>query len=267
MLKKLVIAAAAVVVGVVILKKTDLGSLMQVWWKDAMTCVKRQVPPETRIKQLKMEIGKIDEDIKTAVNNLVKQEVIHRDLKEQTEAVKGRLAVVKQNMAALIDVLEKDSTRVNFQGQDLSVESAQAKLDRLRADFAAAKENLKVKEQLLKSKGEQLDLAEQRIGKIKDKKTELTEQVARLESQLELLRLKQIDNRIEVNDSQVSKCEALHEDLKKMIMEEEIRAEKFARYGLSPATQTTTKETQRSKAESIKAAKAVLAEEKVAGNE
>jgi len=266
MLKKLVIAAAAVVVGLVILKKTDLGSLMQVWWKDAVSCAKRQVPPETRIKQLKMEIGKIDEDIKTAVNNLVKQEVFHRDLKEQTEAVKGRVEGFKKDMVALIDVLEKDSTRVNFQNQDLSVESAQAKLDRIRADFAAAKENLKVKEQLLKTKGDQLELAEQRISKIKDKKVELTEQVARLESQLELLRLKQIDNRIEVNDSQVSKCEALHDDLRKMIMEEEIRAEKFARYGLTPTAPTTTKETQRSKAESIKAAKAALTEDKVAGN-
>jgi len=260
MLKKLVIAAAAVVVGLVILKKTDLGSLMQVWWKDAMTCVRKQVPPETRIKQLKMEIGKIDEDIKTAVNNLVKQEVVYKDLKEQTEGVKGRVAALKTDMTALIDVLEKDNTRVAFKGQDFSPEAAQAKLDRLRADFEATKENLKVKENLLRNKSEQLALAEQRISKIKDKKVELTEQVAKLESQLDLLRLKQLDNRIEVNDSQVSKCEALQEDLKKMIMEEEIRAEKYARYGLIPTTPTTTRDNDRSKADSIKAAKAALTE-------
>jgi chromosome segregation ATPase len=266
MLKKLVIAAAAVVVGLVILKKTDLGSLMQVWWKDAMTCVRKQVPPETRIKQLKMEIGKIDEDIKTAVNALVKQEAIFEALKKETGSVKDRLTGLKTDMTALIDVLEKDNTRVSFKGQDFSPEAAQAKLDRFRAEYEVAKENLKVKEQLLRTKTEQLTLADQRISKIKDKKTELTEQVAKLESQLELLRLKQMENRIEVNDSQVSKCEALQEDPRNMLREEEIRAEKYARYGLTPATPTTIKENERSRAESIKAAKAAL-NEKPAGEQ
>jgi len=266
MLKKLVIAAAAVVVGLVILKKTDLGSLMQVWWKDAMTCVKKQVPPETRIKQLKMEIGKIDDDVRTAVNSLIKQEVAHEELKEKTNNVKAHLDTLKKDMTALIDVLEKDSKRVSFRGEDLSSEAAQARLDRFRAEYEAAKENLKVKEQLLRTKAEQLDLAKERIRKISDKKTELTEQVAKLESQLELLRLKQLDSPITVNDSQVSKCQALQEDLRKMIKEEQIRADKYAEFGLLPANPEKAETPQRSKVNSIKAAREVLAEEKVAGN-
>jgi chromosome segregation ATPase len=266
MLKKLVIAAAAVVVGLVILKKTDLGSLMQVWWKDAMTCVKKQVPPETRIKQLKMEIGKIDDDVRTAVNSLIKQELAYQDLQEKANNVKTHLEARKKDMTALIDVLERDSKRVNFRGEDLSTEAAQARLDRFQAEYEATKENLKAKEQLLKTKVEQLALAKERIRKITDKKTELTEQVAKLESQLELLRLKQLDTRIEVNDSQVSKCQALQEDLRKMIKEEQIRADKYAEFGLLPATPEKAETSQRSKAESIKAAKAALTEDKVAGD-
>jgi len=267
MLKKLVIAAAAVVVGLVILKKTDLGSLMQVWWKDAVACVKKQVPPETRIKQLKMEIGKIDDDVRTAVNSLIKQELVYQDLQDKTNNVKGHLEGLKKDMTALIDVLEKDSKRVTFRGEDLSTEAAQARLDRFRAEYEATKENLKVKEQLLRTKSEQLNLAKERIRKIKDKKTELTEQVAKLESQLELLRLKQLDTNIEVNDSQVSKCQALQEDLRKMIKEEEIRAIKYAEFGLLPATPEKAETPQRSTVDSIKAARQALAEDKVAGDQ
>jgi len=220
MLKKLVIAAAAVMVGLVILKRTDLGSLMQVWWKDAVAVAQRQVPPETRIKQLRMEIGKIDNDIKAAVDKLVTHEVTYERLKDNVEGLKARQKQRKDEMTALIDALEQDNTRVSFKGQNLTAEAGQNKLDALRTEFEIGRESLKVKDQLLKNKGDQLDLAVQRINKIKDKKGELSTLVEKLEAQLELVRIKQLDNNcIEVNDSQVSKCEELSEHLKQMITE------------------------------------------------
>jgi len=264
MLKKLVIAAAAVVVGLVILKGTDLGSLLQVWWKDAVAVAQRQIPPETRLKQLRMEIGKIDNDIKTAVDKLVKHEVAYESLKGDVEGLKARQKQRKDEMTTLIDALEQENTRVNFKGQSLTAEAGQNKLDALRAEFEIGKESLKLKDQVLKTKSEQLDLAVQRINKIKDKKIELTTLVEKLEAQLELVRIKQLDNRIEVNDSQVSKCEALSGRLKEMIAEEEKRAEKYAQFGLNNDTPTRTATDPRSRAESIKAAKATLAE--VAGD-
>jgi len=264
MLKKLVIAAAAVVVGLVILKGTDLGSLLQVWWKDAVAVAQRQIPPETRLKQLRMEIGKIDNDIKTAVDKLVKHEVAYESLKGDVEGLKARQKQRKDEMTTLIDALEQENTRVNFKGQSLTAEAGQNKLDALRAEFEIGKESLKLKDQILKTKSEQLDLAVQRINKIKDKKVELTTWVEKQEALLELVRIKQLDNRIEVNDSQVSKCEALSGRLKEMIAEEEKRAEKYAQFGLNNDTPTRTATDPRSRAESIKAAKATLAE--VAGD-
>ncbi len=259
MLKKLVIAAAAVVVGLVILKKTDLGSLMQVWWKDAGAWCSRQVPPETRIKQLKLEIGKIDNDIRAAVNSLVKQEVIFRDLDGDVKALKAVQETRKKDMYTLIEALESNSTRVSFHEQSYSPEVAQIKLESLKTAYENGKQTLKLKEQNLKVKVEQLELADQRIKKIQSKKEELTTLVAQMEAQLENLRLKQVDNSVPVNDTQVSKCETLARNLKSLLAEEEIKAEKLARYGLTPAPSTEpAKDTARSRVESIKAAKAVL---------
>jgi hypothetical protein len=265
MLKKLVIAAAAVVVGLIILKGTDLGSLLQVWWKDAVACCQRQVPPETRIKQLRMEIGKIDGDIKTAVDKLVTQEVAFEKLKGDVEGLKARQKQRKEEMTALISALEQDLARVNFKGQSLTAEAGQNKLDTLRAEYEIGKESLKLKDQVLKDKEQQLNLAVERINKIKDKKVELTTLVEKLESQLELVRIKQLNNRIEVSDSQVSKCEVLSERLRQMIAEEEKRAEKYAQFGLIPDAPAKAAKDQRSKVESLKAAKAALADE-VAGH-
>lgn len=261
MLKKLVIAAVAVAVGLVILRKTDLGSLMQVWWKDAVSVAQKQIPPETRIKQLRMEIGKIDGDIKSSVDKLVTQEVAYEKLKENVEALKIRQKQHKEDLTTLIGSLEQVSTRVHFKGQNLTVEAAQNKLDALRTEFEIGKESLKVKEQLLKNKQDQLDYAVQRINKIKDKKGELATLVEKLEAQLELVRIKQLDNNIEVNDSQVSKCEVLSEKLKDLITEESKKAEKYAQFGLKTVGSNQTSKDPRSREESIKAAKAALAEE------
>jgi chromosome segregation ATPase len=268
MVKKLLIAAAAVVVGLVIVKKTDLGSLAQVWWKDAMSCCSRQVAPETRIKQLKMEIGKIDNDIRNATNSLVKQEVAYRELKGDVDGLKTVQDQRKKEMLTLIEGLEGHGTKVVFNNQTYSQDVAQIRLGGLKVAFETGSQTLKQKEANLKVKTEQLEVADQRIKRIQSKKEELTTLVAQLEAQLENLRLKQVDRSIPVNDTQVSKCENLARNLKSMLAEEEIRIEKYNRYGLLPSSQEPAKETHTSRAETIKAARAALADdEKVAGEQ
>jgi len=268
MLKKLLIAAAAVVVGLVIVKKTDLGSLTQVWWKDAGGWCSRQVAPETRIKQLKLEIGKIDQDIRAATNGLVKHEVAYRELKSDVEGLKTVQDQRKKEMLTLIEALEANSTKVVFNNQTYSPDVAQIRLESLKAAYETARQTLKQKEDTLTKKSEQLELADQRIKRIQSKKEELTALVAQLETQLENLRLKQVDRSIVVNDSQVSKCETLARNLKTMLAEEEIKVEKYARYGLLPSTPEPAKENRATKAETIKAARAALADDdKVAGSE
>ncbi len=269
MVKKLLIAAAAVVVGLVIVKKTDLGSLVQVWWKEAGGWCSRQVAPETRIKQLKLEIGKIDNDIRSATNSLVKQEVAYRELKGDVEGLKTVQANREAEMRALADALEANSTKVVFNNQTYSPDVAQIRLDGLNQAYRVGKQTLKQKEANLRVKTEQLELADQRIKRIQSKKEELTTLVAQLEAQLENLRLKQVDRSIPVNDTQVSKCENLARNLKAMLAEEEIKVEKYARYGLLPSTAEPAKEAHTSRAETIKATRAALAADgdKVAGEQ
>jgi len=261
MLKKLLIAAAAIVVGLLIVKKTTMGSLVQVWWKDTGNWVSKQVPPETRIDQLKIEVSKIDQDIKRAVNQLVLVEVDHDKLRKEIDDLKVRQTQRKKEMTALSEGLEAGKTRVSLNTQSYPADTAQQMLDRYVAEYKTGREALKAKEELLRNKQEQLDLADQRIKSIQGRKSELVELVGKLEAQLELVKLKKSQNRIEVSDSQVSKCDQLAEDIKKMLDEETKRAEKYARYGLTTSTPNVVKEGQ-SKAESIRAARAALEEDK-----
>jgi len=265
MLKKLVIAAAAVVVGLFLLRTTTMGSLAQVWWKDAGNWCSRQVPPETKLKQLKLEVGKIDGDIVKAVNQLVPVEVAHDELKKAIDALKARQVQRKKDMAVLSEALGAGSTQVSLNEQTYSSDNAQRMLDRYVAEFKTGREALKVKEELLKNKKEQMEFADQRIQELKDRKAQMVELVGKLEAQLELVKLRKTQSRIEVSDSHVTKCDQLAEDIQRLLAEETKRAEKYQRYGLVPSTAPTVKE-EKSRAESIKAAREVLAEEGVAGD-
>jgi hypothetical protein len=261
MLKKLVIAAVAVVIGLVVVKKTQLGTLMKVWWRDAVACVDRQVPPETRIKQLQLEIAKIDDSIRSAVDKKIDMMQTCKQLSDDVEALKQKQEARRNDMKALLEGLETVSTRVTFKGESLRPEAAQEKLDSIRAQFENGKVTLKNKEQVLRQKQEQLDVATRKIDKIKDAKMELTALVAKLETELELLRLKQVENgTVEVDDSQVSKCFELSDNLKKQIAKETLTLQEYEKYGLTPKPAVVEKEPQRSKAESIKAARQALNE-------
>jgi hypothetical protein len=262
MLKKLLIAAAAVVVGLLIVRKTQVGSLLQVWCKDATTWASRQVSPETRIKQLKIEVEKIDRDIKKAADQLITVELDRKDLKSDLEGLKARQAHRKTEMTALVDGLEspKSTTRVSFNAQVYSAEAAQRKLDGLTAEYEIGQKALKAKEELLRNKDALYDTTDQRILAIRSKKEELQALVGQLETQLELVRLKQVENQIHVSDSQASKADALAQDIKRMLAEETIRGETYTRYGLAPTNPKTVKE-EKTKAETIKAARKALANE------
>src|SRR5207247_126613 len=61
--RKLFWTGAVVLAGLVLAKTTALGSLFQVVWTDARSGLERAVPPEVQLKQLRVEIDKVDQDI------------------------------------------------------------------------------------------------------------------------------------------------------------------------------------------------------------
>lgn len=256
MAKKLVLALVAILVGIVVYRSS---TLVQVSVNDVTSWVKQQVPPETRIKQLRLEIAKIDKDVEAAVNKVVKVEMARNQLRDDVEGLKAKQKDRRDELKVVLDAVETGAATVTFRNTTYAGEEIQDRLDSMRTTFENGKDTLKLKEQVLKSKNEQLETADKQISKIREKKKELLALVEDLELKLEQLRLKQIENSIQVNDSQVSKAEALARDLKERIAEEDLKAEKLAKYGVGT---TTRKEKDRaSRVDSIRAAREALEDE------
>jgi len=265
MLKKLVIAAAAVVVGLGIIRFTkpgkELGGMVELWWHNSGNWAKNQIAPETRIEQLEMEIGKISKDVRAAVTKRADLKADYLMLKDDVDALKTVQNQRKKDLLTLADLLERNSSEVVFKGHSFGARTAQQKLDSLKTAFETGDQAFKAKNDLLAAKAQRLELAEQHILKIQQKQAELTNLVDQMKTQLASIRMKQIENNVtDFDDSQVSKCLALQQDLKRMLLKEEALSEEKARFGLTTPMRTPTAD-DRSIADSVKAARAAVGAE------
>jgi len=258
MCKKLVIFLVAILAGVILLKKTQFGSLVTVWWNDTQEKMEQKIEPSTRIKQLRVEIGKIDGQLKEAANNLARQEVLRDQFRDEVEALRKKVAKERTTLEGLVEGLEGNSAFVTVEGVKLSQGDAQGLLDRKRNDFENHRNTLKNREDILQTREKTIKEADNRIATIRSKKSELELLAQNLELQLEQLKLKQLENHIVIDGSQVSKCEELAKDIQTRLKIEDQKAVVFARHGLTSSDTTPEKDSKASREESIKAARAAL---------
>jgi len=265
MLKKLLIAAAAVVVGLMIVKYTTVGRLGRVAWKDLGGWFAKQVPLETRIKELKLLAGEMDGPINKARARLVELELEKKKLAVRRDELKTRLETRKKDLQALVEGLQKNNSQVEFKNDSLSREEAKIKLQTLTTLVQNDKETLETLDLSYSRKCEQVGFADQRMSHLISEKTKLASVAEQLEAQVEYLRVKQLDGQNEETDKLVREARELTSYIKDEITRHEIAGQVDARHGLTKDSPVGKQ--QPSEEETINAAKAVLSkDEKVAGN-
>jgi chromosome segregation ATPase len=260
MCKKLLVAAVAIVVGLAVVRHTQIGSLMQVWWHDIRTGVERQIPPEVQVKQLALEIDKIDRDIKKNLSNLAGQKVDCQLLEERIADLRGRQAQLKEDITAMAKLLDSKTEKVSFKDVTYRTPDLARKLDLATSLYTSRKAELKAKEQLLGDKKLTLEAAEQRIGAMRDQKEQLRVSAEKLKTRIELLRLKRMEARVELDDSQVGKCNELLGKIDEALRKSEMEAKLQADFGYRTATPGTDREP-KSTEEVLKAARRALQED------
>jgi len=231
MFKKLFLAAVALVVGLSIVKYTQFGSLVQVWWHDASSSVARQIPPEVQIKQLTLEIDKIDRDVKKNLSRLAAQEVDCQMLDERVAALRTAQKQLKEDIVDMEKLFDARTEHVAFHGVAYRPSELARKLDSAANLYASRKAELKAKDQLLTDKKQTLEAVHQRIGAMRDQKEQLRVTVARLETRVENLRLKQMETKVDLDDSQVGKCNELANQIEERLRKCEMEAKLQAEYG------------------------------------
>jgi len=233
MCKKLCLAVGAVIVGLAVITFTGLGTLAKVKWDDMQNYLEKKVPPETQLKQIHVEIGNIDKDIKQHLGKLAAQEVEVERLETNLAAMKDQQLKLREDIAAMTKALDTKSENTNYtyNGKKYRQSELALKLESSVGTYEVRKSEIKTKDQLLTQKRQSLEASHQRISDMRAQKDKLRVAAADLERRIEILKMKQVNSPVDVDDTQVNKVNGMVEKLDKQLAEKEKEAELYAKYG------------------------------------
>jgi hypothetical protein len=260
MLKKILIAAVAVLVGTVVLSKvTHISPL--VWLKDCCHSARNLVPPEVQLKQLKADIDKIDKDIDNNLSKLARLDVDVSMCGDELQRNRDKVAKLRADISDMQASLKDQRERVFFRGHKVDADDLTRQLDMNVTEYTCKKEQVKAQESILAEKNKTLTTAKHRITEMKKEKERLRLLAAKLESHLELVRMKQVQNQdIVFDDSALSQARQTAKDVETRLREMEKLMEYKNQFGLAEKSKIE-KEESKSREEVLKAARAALQED------
>jgi hypothetical protein len=260
MLKKLLIAAVAVIAGMVVLTKVTKIT-PAVWFGDCCRSVRHMVPPEVQLKQLKADIENIDKDIDKNLGTLARMATEVDDFADKLAGNRDRQAHLRADMGDMQKSLKDQTHKVVYRGKKCDADDLTCRLEMAVTEFNCLKEKVKVQEKILGEKKRTLTAAKERITAMKNEQEKLRVLAVRLEHELELVRMKQIQNQVtDFDDSALSRAQQNARDVETRLREIEKLIEYKKEFG---RTDTTTQETIKGKSreEVLHAAKAALRED------
>jgi chromosome segregation ATPase len=258
MFRKIAIAVGAVLLGLVIVCYTSLPSLAHVKWNETCAWLDRQVPIETKIKQLRLETDKIDNEIKANLSKLAKLEVETQNLEQQAVALREDQGKRKAEMVRLTDDLEKKMREVAIKKDTKALTN---QLDGAITTYQAKDAKLKNMETLLAAKRQTLEAAHQKISAMKDQRDEIRLAIAKLETRKELVDIKTQQSTVQFSDSQISKCHQLIKDINDQLSYAEKEDELNQKYGYADHKAAAAEQDAKNVRDVLSAAKKVLSDD------
>jgi len=219
MLKKLLIAAVAVIAGLVVLTKVTKISPM-VWLGDCCKSARNMVPPEVQLKQLKADINNIDKEIDKNLAALAHKAAEVDTFADQMARDRDRQAHLLADIGDMSKSLQDSNEKVVFRGSKADADDLTQRLNMANTEYACLREKVKTQDKILTEKKHALKTAKGRIAKMKNQQDELRLLAVQLENQLEMLRMKQVENQEAVfDDSALSRAQETARDVKTRLRE------------------------------------------------
>ena len=196
MCKKVLIAAVAVVVGLIVVKGTWLGSHLRMNACKVGNYLKTSVPPEDEISRLRMEVQNLQKDDDRHVDKVARMAVDLEKMERDVAKVKaglvreeGRIREARKEMG--------ESAFVVFGGSRYT-------RDDLRLDaqaFKTAEDNLESREQAVAAKRRHLTLEKKKLSELQTTRNQMLNDLQRLETELALERQAQATNESSIDDA------------------------------------------------------------------
>jgi chromosome segregation ATPase len=230
MIRKMGIAALAVVAGLFILNSTHLGSYARTAIHKARVALKKQVPLEFQLEALRNEAAHLVPDMKEQVNALAAKQVAVERLEKQIDVVRANLDKQKEDVRTLASDLKSDTKFITYHGTKFPRWEIHDKLTRDLASCKRCSEELASKEQLLKAQKVELEKAKEQLASMKSQKEQIEVEIAQLEAEVKTVRLAQTKSNFALDDSRLSSIKDRLEDIHAQLREQQVACDMWGAF-------------------------------------
>jgi len=202
MCKKLMIAALAVVVGVGVVSSTRLGSHIRLWWNKSSAWAQQQVPPETEIERLKMELDNLTRLDDRYYDQVARQKREVQKLEAKVKTDRTAMAKREAELKEMRLVLTSKDDKAVFHGFTKDKVQEQFNVD--FKQFLADEEGVKADEQNLEELRGTLRENEKKLQDLGITRTKMKVRLQTLAKELARERRLQTQNNLALDDSHYS---------------------------------------------------------------
>jgi hypothetical protein len=245
MCKKLAWVAVAVVVGLVAVNVTGLGSWVSVGAKRLASKIEKKVPPEAQIEVIKTKIDGLNRVINDNLDKLANESIQVEKLRKDSSDLRTRLGDEKVTLQALADQLDRGTTqKVSYEGHDVSPSQGKIVLTRKFNAYKIMEEQLRTKEKMLEARELGLIDAEAKVQDLIKQREELRTTVAQLEADLKHVELAETRSKVQIDDSELADIKQQIAKVKEVIQTRQKKVEYADQFlGNSNTTSTERKDT------------------------
>jgi chromosome segregation ATPase len=213
MFKKLLIAALAVVVGVGVVSGTRLGSHLRLKWNKAQAWAKEQVPLETDIERLKMEVANLKLEDERYYDQVARQEREVVKLQEKVNKSRQALASQETYIKEMRLALAEGGQFVTHKNERYDRKWVESDVRNEALRFLADEKVVKADEENLNLRKETLAMNKAKLGGLAVQRKEMEAQLLILERELAQQRLRE-QSSVVVDDGRYGKVNKEIEELR-----------------------------------------------------
>ena len=224
-MNKKILLAVLVVAGVVFaVKGAGVITTLKREYENAKAAMKGDRTEEEQIKELRKEVDKLDKDIDRAKDNLAKEIVEVRDLQKQSAKLRADVTGEEKRVLAFGKDLETTQGQIAYGREMLSVPDAK---ERLKSDvgiLVRKKATLGTMEKTLTHREKSKDLLDKQLAELSGQKLSLKNEIDAIEVEYQNIKLQQMENRYQKDDSRLS---GIKQSIEKMRKDLEVKKERI----------------------------------------
>jgi len=183
--KKVLIAAIAVVVALVVINFTRLGSHIKLWKHQLGVAIQAQIPPEQEIARLKMELDNLGKEDEKHFHKVATQVVEVQNMEKEVAALIKQKNDRAASIMAMREAMKGDAKFITYADQKFAREKFMESYRTAGASFLTFEEYVSSKEDILATRQKSLEANKKKLLELKTEREKMRADLERLQLAIE----------------------------------------------------------------------------------